>query len=260
MFKIACHSLTWGNYYKNGSYSIESILKDIKEAGFEGVELFEPLSKFGSPQQLEALLDKYGLKLATLSGNLNLTSSDNKDMEEAEERIRFLNTLKVDTFMLCGGWIKNPREKSDINFERFSERLEKLSSFAKELNVSVAYHPHLNCITETKGDIDKLFKNIKLTKLCLDTAHLTAAGSNPIEIIKKYQSEIKLIHLKDWDAKLKRFTELGAGVIGGGFWDIVEQIKFIGYEGWLVCELDETLKNPQESARINRRFLKGIGL
>lgn len=260
MFKIACHSLTWGNFYKEGSYSIESVLREVKEAGFEGVELFEPISKLGNPEALKSLLDKYDLKLATLSGNLNLTSADNKDMEEAKEKVRFLNVLKIDTFMLCGGWIKDPKEKTIINFEKFSERLEELSAFAQELNVSVAYHPHLNCIAETEEDIDKLFKNIKLTKLCPDTAHLTAAGSNPIEVINKYQKEIKLIHLKDWDVKAKRFVELGAGIIDGGFGNIMEKIRAIGYNGWLVCELDDTLKSPQESARINRRFLKNIGV
>ncbi len=260
MFKIACHSLTWGNYYKDGSYSIESVLREVKEAGFEGVELFEPISKLGSPQALKALLDKYGLKLATLSGNLNLASSDNKDMGEAKEKVRFLNALKIDTFMLCGGWIKDPEEKTGINFEKFSERLETLSAFAQTLNVAVAYHPHLNCIAETKEDIDKLFKDVKFTKLCPDTAHLTAAGSNPIEVIDKYQKEIKLIHLKDWDAKAKRFVELGAGVIDGGFGGIIDKIKSIGYKGWLVCELDETLKSPKESAKMNREFLSSLGL
>lgn len=260
MFKIACHSLTWGNYYKDGSYSIESVLKEVKEAGFEGVELFEPISKLGSPQTLKALLDRYGLKLATLSGNLNLTSSNNKDMEEAKEKIRFLNALKIDAFMLCGGWIKDPKEKTDINFEKFTERLEVLSAFAQSLNVSVAYHPHLNCIAETKEDIDKLFKNVKLTKLCPDTGHLIAAGSNPIEVINKYHKEIKLIHLKDWDVKAKRFVELGSGIIDGGFGNIIEKIRAIGYNGWLVCELDETLKSPKESIKINRDFLSDLGL
>jgi inosose dehydratase len=260
MFKIACHSLTWGNYYKDGDYPIELVLKEVSEAGFEGIEIFEPISRLGSPQGLKELLDKYNLKLATLSGNLNLSSPDNKDMEEAKEKVRFLNSLKIGTFMLCGGWIKSISEKTDDNFRKFSERLEELAGFAQEMGVQIAFHPHLGCIVETKEDIERLFKDVELTGLCLDTAHLTAAGSNPMDVIKRYSKELKLVHLKDWDAQEKRFVELGKGIIGDALSGIIKEIGGAGYSGWLVCELDETRRTPEESARINRKFLKDRGV
>ncbi|MFH0838582.1 MAG: sugar phosphate isomerase/epimerase [Candidatus Omnitrophota bacterium] len=260
MVKIACHSLTWGNFYKDKPYPIENVLKDVKESGFDGVELFEPITRFGEPRVFQKLLRAHGLALATLSGNLNLTSADNKDMEEAKEKIRFLHSLGITTFMLCGAWMSDTSQKTDTNFKNYSARLEELSKYAKGFNVDVAFHPHLNTLVETGEDIERLYKHISITKLCIDIAHLAARGSDPIGVIKQYAPQTKLIHLKDWDAGEKRFVELGKGVLRDTLKDIIAQIKATGYAGWLVCELDETRISPKESAKINRTFLKTIGL
>ena len=89
MFKIGCHSLTWGNYHKDSDYSIDSVCAQVKEAGFSGIELFEPVTKLESPESLKKRLNMHGLELATLSGNLNLDSPDNKDMDEARKNSVF---------------------------------------------------------------------------------------------------------------------------------------------------------------------------
>ena len=163
--------------------------------------------------------------------------------------------MGLHTFMLCGAWIKDPAEKSDENFNRFAVRLEELSSFAAGLDINVAFHPHIGTLAETKDDIDKLFKDIKVAKLCIDTAHITAAGSDPIEVIKEHKDRLELVHLKDYDTTRKVFVELGEGIVTPHFRDIISEIESCGYSGWFVCELDETSRTPQESVKMNREFL-----
>ena len=49
-----------------------------------------------------------------------------------------------------------------------------------------------------------------------------------------------------------RLGLLGCGVVGGGLIKLIES----RYEGWLVVEQDETRRQPTESARMSRDYLK----
>ena len=78
-------------------------------------------------------------------------------------------------------------------------------------------------------------------------------------MIEKYASSLALVHLKDWDPKIKDFVGLGRGIIGEGMKNILATLDRINYTNWIIVELDRTLTTPFESARSSRDFLRGMG-
>ncbi|KPK41675.1 MAG: hypothetical protein AMJ78_04825 [Omnitrophica WOR_2 bacterium SM23_29] len=256
-FKVGIHTITWNTFYKN--YSLKDILWEMKEAGYDGVECYEPLSKMGPLGVFKMMIQEEGLQLAALSSNLSVVKDEKQELDEIKEKVNYGSHFEVKNIILWGGWMRDGLQKNDAGYKALSKRLEGLSRYASKFNIQIAFHPHLGTIIEDERDILKLIEFSKSVKLCVDTAHLIAAGSDPCAVIKRHASIIAHIHLKDWDPKTKDFVELGRGVLRNRIKDILETLEAINYTNWIIVELDRTSRTPFESAKISREFIKGVG-
>jgi inosose dehydratase len=96
-------------------------------------------------------------------------------------------------------------------------------------------------------------------------------GIDPIDVVRCHPERIAYIHLKDVDGEVlselraarlgfddgirKRvFTELGRGLLDVG--GLLEALREIDYDGWLMVEQDSTWLAPAESARASRKYLR----
>lgn len=61
------------------------------------------------------------------------------------------------------------------------------------------------------------------------------------------------MHLKDLRREPFSFLPLGHGEID--FTDVLAAVGEVGYDGWLVVELDSYDGDPAEAARISRAYL-----
>jgi inosose dehydratase len=109
-----------------------------------------------------------------------------------------------------------------------------------------------------------------------DTGHLAWGGVDVTDFWRTYADLIKTAHLKDINPKVMEegqakewnyqefkdhgiYTELGQGFVD--FRALLEILKGVGFEGWLLVETDLTqLPTAFESAVISRRYLRGLGL
>lgn len=256
-FKIGCHTLTWGNYL-NG-YSIKDALWEIKEAGYDGVEIYDSLTRLGSAAELKTQLNEQGLELATLSANVKVTGNEKTDLAEAKEKVYFAGQFGVKALMTTGGWTGDGLSKEAKSYKSLCKRLDLLAAYASKFNMQVAFHNHLGTIVEEERDILNLLEFSKALKLCIDTGHLAAVDADPTYVIEKYASSLALVHLKDWDPKIRDFAELGRGILGNRMKNILATLEKINYTNWIIVELDRTSATPFESARISRDFLRGMG-
>ena len=107
--------------------------------------------------------------------------------------------------------------------------------------------------------------------LILDTAHLAAAGGDPVAMVHKYADRLASVHLKDWmvlrpEVGLERWTErgrfceLGAGNIGLDNAAVVRALKEAGYDGWAFVEQDTHLRDAYEDLAASREYLREAGL
>ena len=255
--KIGCHTLTWGNYLSG--YSIKDALWEIKEAGYDGVEIYDPLTRLGSVAALKTQLNEQGLELATLSADIKVTGDEKADLAEAKEKVFFAGQFGAKALMTTGGWTNDGLKKEAKSYRSLCKRLDLLAGYASKFNMQVAFHNHLDTIVEEERDILNLLEFSKALKLCIDTGHLAAVDADPAYVIEKYASSLALVHLKDWDPKIRDFAELGRGILGNRMKNILATLEKINYTNWIIVELDRTSITPFESARISRDFLRGIG-
>lgn len=249
---IAYHTLTWANFYKD--FDLDRVLTDISKAGFKGVEFVEKISLLGPPSELKSKLKNFNLSLVSLSSGLSMDINDVSDIRQTEEKIDYAKEFAVMPMMICGGWLKEKRPKTEDDFKILAEKLEICALYAGSFKMFMAYHPHKDTIVETNEDIERLLKYTKLTKLCIDIAHLSSCGSDPAKVIEKHKEKIVYVHLKDWSKSSNKFVELGQGDVK--ILESIAALNRIKYNGWLTVELDNTDTDPYESAKINAEFLK----
>lgn len=104
----------------------------------------------------------------------------------------------------------------------------------------------------------------ELVYLCLDTAHTTLAGMDPVKAFDKYASRLAYVHLKDVDPDetvhpewpMKRFRPLGVGTVD--FKGIYKSLQKNGYDGVLCVELDIQPVCNYKSAMVSRRYLHDV--
>ena len=127
---------------------------------------------------------------------------------------------------------------------------------------------------ETVEDAVKLLEATPGLYLLLDTGHLLAGKSNPVDVFEKLGDRIGHVHLKDFYAETPetwnnhkskwgddgRFEELGKGNMGFDVKEVLEGLENVGYDGWISIEQDApTHHAPAETAKINREYLKNLG-
>lgn len=148
-----------------------------------------------------------------------------------------------------------------------------------ETGLRTAFHHHCAGFVETPAEVETLLAltDPKLLGLCFDTGHYRFGGGDPVQGLSKYFDRVWHLHFKDHDPQVAAqarandwdyiesvrhgiFCELGKGDVD--FPAILELCKTRGYDGWIVVEQDVLpgMGTPQESARRNREYLRGIGL
>jgi inosose dehydratase len=254
--KFGYHTLTWANAYKN--YDIGQTIREIKESGFSGIEFMEPLSMLGNAAALKIMLEREGIEIVSLSLGLNMDPHNNSDVEEAQLRIDFAKEFGIQDLMLCGGWRGQDEPKIDSAYKILADKINACAAYSARFNINIAFHPHKDTIVETEKDIEKLLTFTDKFKLCPDIAHLTACGSDPVNVIERFKDIITYVHFKDWDVEKDDFVELGRGEVD--IMKCLETLKNVGYDDWVVVELDHTTATPMESCGISAEYLKRAGV
>jgi inosose dehydratase len=219
----------------------ETVLDAIAAAGYEGTEL-GPLGYLGAGTVLRRRLQERGLDLVGAFVEIRFGEEGFHELEQTLDAIDGFDAKAV----LCD---RGPRD-GDVDLAAFSAA----AAAARERGFEPTFHPHLGTRVQTPAEIERLLAGSDVP-LLLDTGHLTAAGGDAVEGLKRWGGRINHVHLKD--VRDGVFCELGAGEIDlRGFLAELE-----GYSGWLVVEQD-WLPGPGESpaAQIeaqarNRRWL-----
>jgi sugar phosphate isomerase/epimerase len=116
---------------------------------------------------------------------------------------------------------------------------------------------------QTAQEAEKLLKEHEDLRFLPDTAHLTIAGEDVLELLERNMNRLVGVHLKDWASEFGRsyqFYSRGFGVqFGYGdvrLSEIMEFLKSKKYNGWIVVEQD-VADDPPEAVRNCREWLRG---
>lgn len=262
---VSCHLITWGE-------DLDTAMREASGLGFHACETFThtALAHADDPARFRHMLAEHGLRLSALYTGARFSDADAADETIAEiERVAtFLAALGVDRIVLGPRGPRHGPTPPDA-LKQACMTIEQAARRTADLGVRACVHPHLGTEIQDRAEIDAVMAgtDAELVGFCPDTAHLTGAGMDPVEVIRTYGSRIGYVHLKDiaTDAPvgpdlnstgtdaMSFFCELGRGNVD--FPAVLATLREVGYGGWLTVEIDSTKTTPLESLTICRDYL-----
>jgi len=295
-FSFASAPDSWGVLdYPGPSWnqSYEKMLDEMVAAGYTGTEL-GPYGFFPTEAAvLRPQLDKRKLKL--LGSFVPVVLSDPASAATAVEQIRkvgdLLAALKAPFLVLADAQsVERDRisgripddGSAGLNSEQWknvARVVAEASRVAHDFGLDLVFHPHIATYVETPAEVEQFYDVTSGSGvgLCLDTGHCVYGGGDAVEEAKKYRDILRLVHLKDVDAKVleqsrrkgltfdqsieeKVFTIIGRGSIN--FPEFFRVLAENDYSGWMVVEQDvkfgATEIPPAVSIAESLKYLRGI--
>jgi len=266
--RIGYHTITWGgvvsdpvgvtsvkDLFYRAHGSMERAIVDIAHAGYEGIEMFDGnVADFADrPGRLRGLLADTGLELVSVYTGANFVYDD--ILPDELHKVSWAAELAAQegaTHLVVGGGARRARGTTGQDYGKLATALDKVMEIAESKGLSACYHPHLTTIVESPDELDQLFSRTSIG-FCPDTAHLFAGGGDPAALVRKYPERIQHVHLKDARVNPLRFLPIGEGDIDFGA--VLAALLEVGYDGWLMVELDSFDGNPRDAAVISKSYV-----
>jgi sugar phosphate isomerase/epimerase len=246
--KLSCSAIAWGQIKDVDSF--RSILRSIKDAGYEGVGIeynLLPKHLMENPQEIKKLAKQAGLAVPSMAVN--------------ENTVRMADVTKK--MGAESGWLclfeKDPQDAAKVT--------KMLLKAFKAKGVKLAIHPHVRSNVVSNEQLDALIKACRpmSVDVCFDSAHQEDLGFDLPGFLRRYKDRMALVHLKDLRARVDPskidydhdFVDLGEGVCD--FKAIFKTLKEIKYKGWLMVEVDFAHKTTvEDSIRQNFAYMKSL--
>jgi inosose dehydratase len=141
------------------------------------------------------------------------------------------------------------------------ELLPYVDKKVKEYDFHYAIHLHGPDIA-TYPDAEDVWNHVKdldpRIGMCLDIGHDTRNGKDPVADLKKYQSRVFDIHIKDvtGTTKLGYSLEVGRGVIN--FPSFVRMLRKVGYSGVCSLEHEKDMNDPFMGIAESIGYFRGV--
>lgn len=224
---------------------MESVLKDVKDAGYAGVEygLAEDPAVL---KRFEAALKEQGL---ALSGS----HMSYYKLDQFEAHLAYLKRHGSKLLMIS---TTGDRKDGAASYRRAAKELNARGRQAADAGVRFCYHNHsweFKEVFDGVSGMDILIQETdpRYVHFCFDTYWLADGGVDVVEYLRTYRERIGCLHLKD--RKAGTFTEVGAGEIDWpGVFRAIEPLNL----PWVVTEKDRTETDPVLSARQSRAYLQ----
>jgi len=236
------------NVWDGGAFDLEDRLNRLKAIGYEGIERLEAVSADDAMHQA-AIYRKMGMAFGTVRG-----PSPSVSIQWAAALGRAYVWTAV----------------TGTDFDTFCRQVNIQVEACRRWGITAALHNHLGTPVESQDQLEEFLARCPACSLLLDTAHLAAAGGDPIATIHNHADRLVAVHLKDWITlhpeiglenwtERGRFSELGAGNVGLDFKAIRQSLVKVGYDGWCYVEQDTHLQDPIKDLAKSRRVLRDAG-
>ena len=262
--KVGHTGITWGFQPPDA----EQAIKDVASLGYHGYESFGGVleaweAKGGLGQHLQAAK----LPLRSAYCPVNLTDPA-KRKDEVEKMVRWGKLIKK-----LGGAVSvigpNGVQRDSYNFkEHRANIIAALNEIGKALDGDAGtvgvLHQHTGTCVESREETYSVMEGVdtRYVKFGPDIGQLQKGGSDPVKVVKDFQSLIRHVHLKDYDGgeHYLGYCPLGQGKVDiPGVLDLLEKS---GADLMVMVELDPSPKMPLaplETARISKAYLQKQG-
>lgn len=247
-----------------GDTPLEALLTDVKEIGFEGVELGNKFPRDAAT--LKPIMTEYGLEIVGgwYSSSL-LTRDADAEIAVMADHLALLEAMGSTVFILAetsnavhgdrSSRLDTHPQLSEAEWARFGGELDAVAAYVNARGLRFAYHHHMGTVVETDGELRHFFAVTgDHVGLVLDTGHAYYGGIDPIRIVREHPGRVAHVHCKDVrSARHTAFYANGTsflnGVVGGMFtvpgdgdYDyapFLQALADVGYSGWIVVEAEQ---------------------
>lgn len=286
MIRFGVSPIAWANDDMpelGGDTPLDSILADIRDVGFEGVELGGKFPKQAG--QLAALLRRFDLSLVGgwFSGNALVHTAD-QEIAALQEHLALLKALDCKVFVYAEtsnaihGRRDTPLSQTPqldaAAWEQFGKTLTAVADYIQGQGLKFAYHHHLGTVVERASDLKEFIRYTgPSVGLTLDTGHATLGGIDAVSVIREHPARIAHVHCKGirrtpFRALREQHKSFLDGVLDGmftvpgdgdfDFAPVIGALADIRYSGWIIVEAeqDPKLANPRRYAELGLGTLK----
>jgi inosose dehydratase len=266
-----------------GNTPLESVLEEVRDVGFAGIELGGKFPK--DAKVLQALLHRYQLVLVGgwYSANL-LTRSAAAEIQALQSHLRLLKAMGCTVFIFAetSNAIHGDQSRplsatprlADSAWDEFGRKLTEVADYLAQTGLRMAYHHHLGTVVESQRDLDRFLKATgSSVGLTVDTGHAALGGIDALALIRDHPLRVVHVHCKDIRSRVfsrvksERESFL-SGVISGMFTvpgdgdlefaGVMQALAKIGYAGWIVVEAeqDPAVATPKTYAALGLKTLR----
>ena len=245
--------------------------KDITEIGFTSFESVKAAAYAYdlNYKEYKAMLDSYGLKAESFYFHMPAKEQEAELWGNLERELDFVANMGAKRVTLQGT-LYRPEVMNEAVKAATLDSMKKFAEIAKTFGITTNVHAHVNTYVMFEDEIDYIMQNSDpdLLYFAPDTAHISAAGGKPVDIIRRYADRVNFIHLKDYRLGdkitddgwvdsgvpiMSCFHPLGEGAVN--FPEIIKILDSVNYTGPLCIELDKAPVSNAESARANYEYL-----
>lgn len=227
--------------------SFEDVLTKVKEYGYDGVEFAGYYER--KSEELKKTLVDLSLKVSGAHISFEALRDDFEKTIDFEKEVG--NQAVIVPYMGAD------------SLEEWTEKILELKEIAEKVKsegLILGYHNHAHEIMAIPdiNILEKMVEMIPDIQLEVDTYWLSYAGVDVLAWLKKYQKNIKWLHIKDMlvNGTEKESTEIGQGVLP--IESYLNWAKEANLE-WVVIEQEAFQKlTPMESAEVNIKTLKEL--
>lgn len=259
---------------ENTPDQFESVMKSVKEMGYDGVEL---AGTYGlDPAYIRDTLAAIGL--VPLSAHVPLVDM----MEDIEKVIADYSVIGVNYLVVP--YLPEEFRHNTPGYPVVIEAMKKIGAAVTAAGMKLLYHNHdFEFVTLEDGTygFDDIYTQVPadLLRVEPDTCWIKVAEQDPAGYIKKYGDRCEVIHLKDFikegkpqnlykligieteevaeDTGIFEFRSVGFGQM---LWEPILAASVEAGAKWVVVEQDEHYDlSPLECARRSREYLKILG-
>jgi inosose dehydratase len=257
--------ITWGFAPRDA----EQAIKDVASLGYHGYESFgNVLESWEATGGLDKLLDAQHLPLRSAYCSLNLTDGT-KRKDEVAKLVRWAQLIRK-----CGGSIAVlgpngvPRQTYDFAANR-ANIIATLNEMGRALDgtgVTGVLHQHTGTCVESREETYAVMESVdtRYVKFGPDVGQLQKGGSDPVQVVKDFQSIIRHVHLKDYNGgpDFLGYCPLGQGKVNVPA--VVDLLERSGNDIMIMVELDPSEGKPMvvpplETARVSKAYLQTLG-
>jgi 4-hydroxyphenylpyruvate dioxygenase len=251
------------------SGSLEDKLYACADAGFDGVEIFEPdlVVNDRSPEEIRALADRLGLSLDLYQPFRDFEGVTPDLLEEnlrrARARFETMRRLGIDTVLVCSNVATATVDSDQVA----AEQLRRLGDLAASYRIRVAYEA-----LAWGRYVDDYRRSWRIAELadheavgvCLDSFHILSRGHDPAAIEDIPGEKIFFVQLADapdltmdvlsWSRHHRLFP-------GEGVWDLgrfVTHLTAAGYTGPLSLEVFNDVFRQTDTRRTAEHALRSL--